>query len=93
MPKGEYERISDRHMYQINCLGCMNLVMCGRNEKKDVMVKCLLGILAEGELITLRSVIQRKHGAGKKCPFLEKMRPERDVIWKTYIQQLKENFL
>ena len=78
--------------YRIRCLACMSCVMCGRNKKGDVMVKCLGKIVNDGEEVTLKSMIYGKTSMPEKCAYFENMRDTRDWTWPEYINQLRRNF-
>ena len=85
-----------RESHQITCLACFNLVMCGRDIRNKVHVKCCQDVLDHGRLILLEDVIDKKYGE-RGCALFDKAREkplpgERIDTWRDYIQELRKNF-
>ena len=77
----------------ITCLNCMNLVMCGRNIKGQVHVKCIQDVLEQGRLIPLIDVLDRKV-ASDGCAMGELMSSLKEIGgWLRYTQQIRRNFI
>ena len=79
-------------MHKISCLACMNLVMCGKNIKNQVHVRCVLNMLENGRLVTLDDILDKKVNATHACSLFANMREPKDISWQRYIGELKRNF-
>jgi len=77
----------------ITCLNCMNLVMCGRNIKGQVHVKCVQDVLEQGRLTPLIDVLDRKVESDG-CAVQELMGSLKGIGgWQRYVDQIRRNFI
>ena len=77
--------------HQISCLGCMNLLMCGRDIRNKVHVKCCQDVLDHGRLILLEDILDKKYGE-RGCAMLATMREKGAEPWERYVQEIRKNF-
>jgi len=86
----------ERAKHQITCLACMNLLMCGRDIRDKVQVKCIMDVIEYGRLILLEDVIDERYG-NRGCALFDRVREkplngERLDTWEQYIRELNKNF-
>ena len=76
----------------ITCLGCMNLLMCGRDIQGKVQVRCYSKLLEHGRKVLLIDVLDRRFEEQSSCGLLEKVREPGRETWVEYIAELRRNF-
>ena len=76
----------------ITCLGCKNLLMCGRDMRGRVQVYCFSRLLEHGRKVLLVDVLDRRLGDHRGCGLLEQMREPGRESWARYIAELRRNF-
>ena len=76
----------------ITCLGCMNLLMCGRDIRGSVQVRCYSKLLEHGRKILLVDVLDRCFDDQHGCGLLESMRGPGREPWAQYVAELRRNF-
>ena len=80
--------------YAVACLGCMSLLMCGRDIRGKVLVRCWQKVLKNGDLFPLEDMIDKKVKSLKTCAVREgmgKLLPA-GITWSMYLAQLRRNF-
>jgi len=76
------------------CLGCLNLVMSGKDEEGRAKVRCLHKELEDGDPILLLDIIEKKVDIKMKCMVREgvgQLLPK-GTTWAMHIKELRQRY-
>ena len=76
------------------CLGCMNLVMSGKNEEGKAKVRCEQSNIQRGKPVLLSDIIDGEYGVDEKCIVRNGAGPllPRGTTWADHVEKLRRRY-